>query len=120
MKRVMNIVLAVLLGIFFIAAGGAKLMGSPSQVEHFAQWGYPFWFLYLTGFIEVGGGVSLFIPKTQWYGIVVLISTMVSAALTHLKAGEMGAVPVPLVLLGLLLVLAWVMRKDPGKNAANQ
>ena len=29
MKRVMSIVLCVLLGIFFIAAGGAKLMGSP-------------------------------------------------------------------------------------------
>ncbi|MBA3613443.1 MAG: DoxX family protein [Nitrospirales bacterium] len=120
MKRMMNIALCVMLGVFFIAAGGAKLMGSPSQVEHFAQWGYPLWFVYVTGFIEVGGGVSLFIPKTQRYGIVVLSITMVGAALTHLKAGEIGAVPVPLVLLGLLLVLAWVMRKDPGKNAANQ
>ncbi len=44
-------------------------MGSPSQVEHFAQWGYPFWFQYLTGIIEVGGGICLFLPKTQWYGI---------------------------------------------------
>ncbi len=120
MKRVMNIVLAVLLGVFFISAGGAKLMGSPSQVEHFAQWGYPLWFLYLTGFIEVGGGVSLFIRKTQWYSLVVLSITMVGAALTHLKAGEMSVVPVPLVLLGLLFLLAWVIRKNPGKNAANK
>ncbi len=111
MKGVMNIILGVLLGIFFIAAGGAKVMGSPSQVEHFAQWGYPFWFLSLTGFIEVGGGLCLFIPKTQWYGIVVLSITMVGAALTHLRAGEMGAVPVPLVLLGLLLLLAWAIGK---------
>ncbi len=119
MKRVMNIVLGVLLGIFFIVAGGAKLMGSPSQVEHFAQWGYPFWFLYLTGFIEVGGGLCLFIPKTQWYGIVVLSVTMVGAALTHLRAGEMGAVPVPLVLLGLLLLLAWAIGKTSAKSGAN-
>lgn len=120
MKRVMIIVLAVLLGIFFIAAGGAKFMGSQSQVEHFAQWGYPLWFAYLTGIIEVGGGLCLFIPKTQWHGIVVLSMTMVGAALTHLKAGEIGAVPVPLVFLGLLLLLAWVVRKNPGKNAANE
>jgi putative oxidoreductase len=119
MKRVMNIVLCVLLGIFFIAAGGAKLMGSESQVEHFAQWGYPFWFLYLTGMIEVGGGLCLFIPKTQWYGMVVLSITMVGAALTHLRAGEMGAVPVPLVLLGLLLLLAWMIREPSRKNGAN-
>lgn len=120
MKRMMNIVLCVLLGIFFIVAGGAKLMGSPSQVEHFAQWGYPIWFLYLTGMIEVGGGICLFLPKTQWYGIGVLSFTMVGAALTHLMAGEMGAVPVPIVLLGLLLLLAWIIRRNPGRNAENQ
>ena len=119
MKRVMNIALSVLLGIFFIAAGGAKLMGSASQVEHFAQWGYPLWFLYLTGIIEVGGGICLFLPKTQWYGIGVLSITMIGAALTHLMAGEMGAVPVPLVLLGLLLLLAWMIRKPPRKSGAN-
>lgn len=115
-KRVMSIAPCVLLGIFFIVAGGAKLMGSPAQVEHFAQWGYPLWFVYMTGMIEVGGGLCLFLPKTQWYGIVVLGMTMVGAALTHLKAGEMGAVPVPLVLLGLLLILAWAIRETPGKN----
>jgi putative oxidoreductase len=119
MKRVMNIVLCVLLGIFFIAAGGAKLMGSPSQVERFAQWGYPIWFVYLTGIIEVGGGICLFIPKTQRYGIGVLSVTMVGAALTHLMAGEMGAVPVPLVLLGLLFLLAWMIREPSRKNGAN-
>jgi putative oxidoreductase len=120
MKRVMTIVLCVLLGIFFIAAGGAKLMGSPSQIEHFAQWEYPFWFLYLTGIIEAGGGLCLFIPKTQWYGMVVLSITMVGAALTHLRAGEMGAVPVPLVLLGLLLLAAWTMQKPTRKNREDQ
>ncbi|WP_447965540.1 DoxX family protein [Nitrospira sp. Ecomares 2.1] len=120
MKRVMTIVLCVLLGIFFVVAGGAKLMCSESQVEHFAQWGYPFWFLYLIGIIEVGGGLCLFIPKTQWYGMVVLSITMVGAALTHLRAGEMGAVPVPLVLLGLLLLLAWMTREPSRKNGANQ
>jgi putative oxidoreductase len=119
MKRVISTVLGVVLGIFFIAAGGAKLMGSESQVEHFAQWGYPIWFLYLTGIIEVVGGLCLFIPKTQWYGMVVLSITMVGAALTHLMAGEMGAVPVPLVLFGLLLLLAWAIGKTSTKNGAN-
>ena len=120
MKHVIKIVLCVLLGIFFIAAGGAKLMGSQSQVEHFAQWGYPFWFLHLIGFIEVGAGLCLFIPRTQWYGIVVLSITMVGAALTHLMAGETGAVPVPIVLLGLLLMLAWAIRNNPGKKEVRQ
>ncbi len=100
----------------FIMAGGAKLMGQHSQVEHFAQWGYPLWFVYLTGLIEVSGGICLLIPKAQFYGVVVLSVTMVGAALTHLRAGEMGAFPVPVVLLCLLVGLAWTMRHPTEKS----
>ena len=120
MKGIIKIVLWVVLGGMFIIAGGAKLMGNHSQVEHFAQWGYPLWFLYLTGMIEVGGGICLFIPKAQFYGILVLSMTMVGAALTHLRAGEMEAFPVPVVLLCLLAMLAWTIRKSLKKNGKGQ
>ncbi len=116
MKKIIKTALWIVLGGMFIMAGGAKLMGEHSQVEHFAQWGYPIWFLYLTGVIEVLGGICLFIPKAQFYGIVVLSVTMVGAALTHLRAHEMSAFPVPLVLLALLVMLAWSMPKSVKKN----
>ena len=116
MKKLIKAALWIVLGVMFIMAGGAKLMGQHSQVEHFAQWGYPIWFLYLIGTIEVGGGICLFIPKAQFYGIVVLSITMVGAALTHLRAGEMSAFPVPVVLLCLLVMLAWTMRHPVRKN----
>ena len=115
MKQFIKVSLLVVLGVMFVVAGGAKLLRNHSQVEHFAQWGYPLWFLSLTGLIEVGGGICLFFPKAKFYGIVVLSLTMVGAAFTHVKAGEMEAVPVPLVLLGLLLMLAWATRKVPEK-----
>ncbi len=111
MKKIIKTALWIVLGGMFIMAGGAKLMGNHSQVAHFAQWGYPLWFLYVIGLVEVGGGVCLFIPKVQFYGIVVLSVTMIGAALTHLRAGEMGAFPVPVVLLILLVTLAWTMRQ---------
>ncbi len=120
MKWMIKTALCLILGILFIMAGGAKLMGQPSQVEHFVQWGYPVWFLYLTGIVEVGGGISLFIPKAQFYGIVVLSITMVGAAITHLRASEMDAFPVPVVLLCLLLILGWTMRKPLKKNGGDQ
>jgi len=116
MKKIIKTALWVVLGLMFIMAGGAKLMGEHSQVEHFVQWGYPMWFLYLTGMIELGGGLCLFIPKAQFYGIVVLSITMVGAALTHLKAGEMSAFPVPVVLFALLVTLAWTMRHPVQKT----
>ncbi len=117
MKKHIKTALWIVLGVMFIIAGGAKLMGEHSQVEHFQQWGYPIWFLYVTGLIEVGGGLCLFIPKAQFYGIVVLSITMVGAALTHLKAHEMSAFPVPLVLLILLISLGWTMWKSPTKDS---
>lgn len=116
MRQVIKVGLWIVLGVMFIMAGGAKLMGQHSQVEHFAQWGYPVWFLYLTGIIEVSGGICLFIPKAQFYGIVVLSITMVGAALTHLRAHEMSAFPVPVVLLCLLITLAWTMRHSVPKT----
>jgi len=119
MKKIIKTALGVVMSGMFIMAGGAKLMGSHSQVEHFAQWGYPLWFLYLTGIIEVGGGICLLIPKLQFYGIAVLSLTMVGAGFTHMKAGEMEAFPVPVVLLGLLLMLAWTIRKHPKNGKEN-
>jgi hypothetical protein len=100
MKKLIKTALWVVLGVMFIMAGGAKLMGSHTQVEHFAQC----------------GGICLFIPKAQYYGIVVLSITMIGAALTHLRANEMSAFPVPIVLLCLLVMLAWTMRHPVRKN----
>ena len=110
MKQTMNTCLWVILAIFFLIAGGPKLLNPDAHAENFLNWGYPLWFLYVTGIIEVGGAIGLLIPTARFYSTLVLGATMIGAALTHLKAGEMGAVPVPLVLLALLMVLAWSMR----------
>jgi len=86
------------------------LLNPDAHAQNFANWGYPLWFLYMTGIIEAGGGIGLFIPAARPYATLLLSVTMVGAAFTHLRAGEMGAVPIPLVFLFLLLVLAWTLR----------
>lgn len=53
------------------------------------------------------------IPQVGLFAVLVLSVTMVGAFMTHLRAGEMAAVPVPLV---LLLILAWTMRRSPRKT----
>jgi putative oxidoreductase len=114
MKPFFKIVPSLLLGIFFIMAGGKKLLGQEAQIDSFFRWGYPLWFLYLIGAIELMGGICLLIPQVRFIALLVLSVTMVGAIITHLRAGEMAAVPVPLVLLVLLLILAWTMRRSPG------
>ncbi len=110
MKQVIKAVLWVVLGIVFLSAGGSRLLNPDVHVERFAHWGYPLWFLYLTGGIEVVSGAFLLIPRARLYGVLLLSVTMIGAFLTHLRAGEMGALPIPLILLLLLLFLAWTMR----------
>ena len=39
--------------------------------------GYPTWFLYVTGVIEVVGAILLLIPKTAVFGVLLLGATMI-------------------------------------------
>jgi uncharacterized membrane protein YphA (DoxX/SURF4 family) len=112
MKKILKTSLWVLLAIFFLMAGGAKLLNSDAHAQDFANWGYPLWFLYMTAIIEIGGAIGLLIPAARLYATLLLSATMVGAAATHLRAGEMGAVPVPLVLLVLLILLVWTLRSS--------
>jgi uncharacterized membrane protein YphA (DoxX/SURF4 family) len=112
MKEIMKTILWVILAIFFLMAGGAKLLNPDAHAQDFTNWGYPLWFLYVTGIVEVGGAIGLLIPATRFYSTLVLMATIMGAAVTHLRAGEIGAVPVPLVLLALLILLTWTLRSS--------
>ena len=117
MKQIIKTSLWVILGILFLAAGGSKLLDPLAHAKKFAHWGYPLWFVYVTGIIEVVGGIGLFIPAGRFVGVILLSVTMVGAAITHLRAQEMSALPVPLVLLVGLLTLAWTMKHPKGNVA---
>ena len=112
MKWVVMIV-SVLLGLMFLFTGGTKLAGLPMHVEHFAHWGYPSWFMYVTGFVESVSAVMLLIPKTRFYGAVLIIGTMLGAIVTHIRADEMPRLVIPVVLLALATFTA--MQHRPGR-----
>jgi uncharacterized membrane protein YphA (DoxX/SURF4 family) len=76
------------------------------QVQSFVHWGYPMWFLYLTGFLEVVGGLSLALASTRFVGSLLLGCVMLGAIATHLAFAEYAMAIVPLVLFGLLVWLA--------------
>lgn len=101
---------STILGIVFLMAGGALLAGSESFRENFERWGYPLWFMYVTGAIEVAGGLLVLLPKARFYGSALLVCAMLGAAFTHLRAGEIAMLPAPLVLLALSAWVAWRAR----------
>ncbi|MBI5775847.1 MAG: DoxX family protein [Nitrospirae bacterium] len=102
--------LTAILAAFFLVAGGLKLRGAPSQVDNFAHWGYAAWFLYVVGAVEVAGAIGLLVPRLAGFAVLLLGGTMLGASLTHLVHHEMKAVPVPLVILGLLAVVGYARR----------
>ena len=110
--RIALLIIKILLTVAFVAAGAAKLIGAPMMVESYEVIGLGQWFRYLTGIIEVGGAVLLWIPRRQAWGAALLGATMVGAVLAHLVVLGMSTVA-PSILLGLLCAFAlWSHRKD--------
>jgi uncharacterized membrane protein YphA (DoxX/SURF4 family) len=114
-KNIGVVVFAVVLAAFFIAAGWSKVMNPESHIESFERWGYLPWFVEVTGLIELCGGGLLLVSRVRLYGVVLLSLTMLAAAFTHFQAGELSAVPVPLVLLSLIAALGFIHRKRSGE-----
>lgn len=92
--------LRVLLTVAFVMAGGAKLMGAEMMVQTFEAVGVGQWFRYVTGLIEVGGAILLWIPAYRLAGAALLAVTMVGAILSHVFI--LGPSAVPALVLGLM------------------
>ena len=93
----------------FLNAGGSKLAGAPEMVALFEAIGVGQWFRYVTGLIEVGSAIALFVPSLALFGAVALVATMLGAIATHVFV--LGVSPaVPAVLLLAALGVVWARR----------
>ena len=101
--------LRVVVGLAFLAAGGSKLAGAPAMVAMFAKIGFGQWFRVLTGFLEVAGAISLFLPRFAVYAASMLAVVMVGAIGFHLT--RLGGNPVPPIVLLLLAILIVCLSK---------
>ena len=70
-------VLSVLLTLPFILAALPKLLGTQVWVVKFARWGYPNWFPFAIGSLELLGAILLLIPRVAKYGASILGVVMV-------------------------------------------
>ena len=100
--KYLSIGLRVLLTAAFVMAGGAKLAGAEMMVQTFDAVGLGQWFRYVTGIIEVGGAIALWIPAYRLIGAALLAVTMVGAVLAHVVI--LGPSMVPALVLGVLAV----------------
>ena len=89
-----------------LMAGANKLAGNEQMVGMFQAIGFGQWFRYLTGALEVIGGVLLLVPRLAGVGGLLTTGVFVGAVGTHLFI--IGGNPaVAIVLLVASLFIAW-------------
>ena len=104
MRRIAAIVISVLLLIAFLGSGLAKLTAQPMVLAMFATFGYPTWFMDLTGALEVIAAILVVIPRTSRLGAAIIICIMIGALITHLMHGQIAMLAGPVLLLILAVV----------------
>lgn len=111
--KYLTLIVQIVVSLAFILAGGAKLMGADMMVQTFDQIGMGQWFRYVTGLIEVGAGLMLWLKGLQFFGAALLVCTMIGAVTAHVTI--LGPSALPAVGLGVLSAfLAW--RFAPGRS----
>lgn len=109
--RILLILAALVVALVIGSAAVPKLMNDASQVEIFARWGYPHWFLFVIGTLEASGVllllVSLFVERLILPAALLLAVDMGGAIVTRLVHADWENVPLPCVLLALAILLGW-------------
>ena len=102
-------VVQVLLAALFAFAGINKLAGLQQEMlDQFAKFGVGPWFRYLTGALELAGGIGLLIPRLSGLAALGLVGVMVGAVLAHLFVLPPAALALAPAVLGAVLgLIAW-------------
>jgi putative oxidoreductase len=99
-NKYLILAIKILVSVAFLGAGLSKLAGVEMMVTTYEEIGFGQWFRYLTGVIEVGSVILLWLGSKQVFGAVLLVCTMLGAVLTHYFI--LGPSAVPAIVLGLL------------------
>lgn len=112
-QRAGSLVLRAMLTIVFTAAAGMKFAAMPFEVAGFERFGYPLWFMYTIGALQLLGAGLLWVRGLASVGAALLAVLMVGAVGSHWNAGDPVVMAIPaLVLLILLIGLAYARRAE--------
>src|ERR671930_2713368 len=95
----------VAVALVFVSVGSSKFT-DPMWVRLFGQIGLGQWFRYLTGVMQIAGGVLVLIPRTSLAGIVLAACTMLGASIAWLTVLHAPwNAPIPGALLAMLVAV---------------
>jgi hypothetical protein len=88
---------------FFVFAGLLNVFATASLLEEYRRWGYPGWFHYATGLIELSSAVFQALRMANKAGLALGMAVMAAAVLTLAIQREWLHALFPLVVLFLLI-----------------
>jgi putative oxidoreductase len=97
------------LAILFIVAGTVKLGGLPFMVALFRDLGFGQWLRYVTGLVELTGGLALISGRQQYLAALALAVIMVGATDASVVVFDRSPIP-PFITFLALLAIAWHRR----------
>ena len=100
--------LALALAAFFVAGSLSNIFAPRSVIEEYLRWGYPRWFHFLTGSLELTTAVLLTRTPSRLWGAALGCAVMCAALGTVIIHGEYGHAAPPLVAAGLSIVVGWI------------
>lgn len=99
---------ALALAAFFVVGSLSNIFAPPSIYEEYLRWGYPRWFHFVTGSLELTTAVLLARAQTRLWGSALGCTVMLAALATVTLHGEYGHGVAPLVVAALSILVGWI------------
>jgi hypothetical protein len=99
---------ALALAAFFVVGSVSNIFAPGSIYEKYLRWGYPHWFHFVTGSLELTTAVLLAQARTRLWGSALGCTVMLAALATVTLRGEYGHGVAPLVVTALSIVVGWI------------
>ena len=84
--------------------------GDIDSAAMFAEFGYPLWFMYVTGGLELLAVLLVLLPITRWYSGLLTAAIMAGALFSLLRVG--GLVPTAVVNVVILAAALYLARHE--------
>jgi hypothetical protein len=101
-------VLPFALAAFFVVGSLTNIVAPGSIYEEYLAWGYPRWFHFVTGSLELTAAMLLFRVSTRLFGSALGFTVMLAALVTVIIHGEYAHAVPPLIVATLSWVVGWI------------
>lgn len=111
-------IMQAILAVFILTGGIIKLVRVPFQVEHWHHYQYPMWFMSVTGFLELIGGIAMLAGiKNRYMAIgagVMIAILMLGAIHAHIFRANQSVQTIIPALACLVLATIVIIRNLKG------